>query len=129
MYAGDDSHRSLILELSVRLAHFTPLKDSGTLYPYPELSLPVSPSGYIIPILPLPLLCVPFLYGPSLGDRAQLNPVYLHDKEHLYTPRGWWTLCAATVYKRLSVLGVHSSLLGLVSCPLSTGCNLGQRAC
>lgn len=72
MYAGDESHRSLFLEFSMSLAHFTPLKDSGAMYPYPKFSLPVSPSGYILPILPLPFLCVPFLCGPSLGDRAHL---------------------------------------------------------
>lgn len=82
---------SFILELSVSLAHFTPLKDSGTLYPYPELSLPVSPMATSFQSC-LFLFSVPPSYmGSSLGDKAQLNPVYPRDKEHLYIPRGWWT--------------------------------------
>lgn len=69
-YAGDvtTTGASFILELSVAFGHFTLLKMSGLLHLYLSLrTLPtcLTPGGYIIPILPSPLFCVPFLYGPQ----------------------------------------------------------------
>lgn len=68
MYAANviTTGASFILELSVALRHFTLLKMAGA--PVSLLrALPtcLPPGGYIIPILPLLLFCVPSLYGPQ----------------------------------------------------------------
>lgn len=67
-YAGDvtTTGASFILELSVGLRHFTLRKMAGD--PASLLrTLPacLTPSGYIILVLPLPLFCVPSSYGPQ----------------------------------------------------------------
>lgn len=67
-YAGDvtTTGASFILELSVGLRHFTLRKMAGD--PASLLrTLPacLTPSGYIIIVLPPPLFCVPSSYGPQ----------------------------------------------------------------
>lgn len=55
---------SFILELSVGLGHFTLLKMSGAPASlFRTLPTYLTRGGYIIPILPPPLFCVPSLYG------------------------------------------------------------------
>lgn len=83
---------SFILELSVSLAHFSHLKDAGTPDFPPGLSLPVSllVAASFQSCLFLFSVSPPYM-GPSLGGRAQLSPVYPHDKELLCTLRGCWT--------------------------------------